>query len=518
MPHRRLRGAQPAPGRGRRCACSPTPATRRAGSLRQKDPSHHRQPRPARSAATSWASVEGGPRSDATPRRSSSCATLGLPVNPEIQRSSTRSTRLRLLPHWLEHRHDLDYEIDGVVVKVDDLAPARRAGLHVEGAALGDRLQVPARGAHHRCSRTSRCRSAAPGRPRRSPCSSRCSSAARRWGWPRCTTRTRCGPRTCGPATRSSCARPATSSPRSSARCCRCARRACRQWEFPTECPVCGAPLVRRRGRERHVLHQRRLPGPAWPAHRALRVPGRDGHRGLRRAAGAAVHSTPGCSHDPGDIYSLDLRRPAAALEGFGDDLGRATCCGAIEASKAPAAGQPARRAQHPPPRRPAGADVLADGASATSTAIIAATEEELAAAEGVGPVIARSVARVLRRRPQPGGRREAAGGRRQLRRAAERSDAAADAGGHVGRGHRHARGLQPRGGRGGHQGARRQVAGQRVEEDRLPRGGRRAGGVQGGQGGGVGCADQSSPRGQKGMYLELITCRREGIQPRPNS
>jgi DNA ligase (NAD+) len=38
--------------------------------------------------------------------------------------------------HWKEHRHDLGYEIDGAVVKVDDLAmrersasrPARRAG------------------------------------------------------------------------------------------------------------------------------------------------------------------------------------------------------------------------------------------------------------------------------------------------------------------------------------------------------------------------------------------------------
>ena len=35
----------------------------------------------------------------------------------------------------------------------------------------------------------------------RSPCSSRCSSAAPPSAWPRCTTRTRCRPRTCAPAT-----------------------------------------------------------------------------------------------------------------------------------------------------------------------------------------------------------------------------------------------------------------------------------------------------------------------------
>src|SRR5207237_3258233 len=30
--------------------------------------------------------------------------------------------------HWLEHRHDLDYEIDGVVVKVDDLRHRQELG------------------------------------------------------------------------------------------------------------------------------------------------------------------------------------------------------------------------------------------------------------------------------------------------------------------------------------------------------------------------------------------------------
>ncbi len=44
-------------------------------------------------------------------------------------------------------RHDLDYEIDGVVVKVDDLALHDRLGSDLAGAALGHRVQVPARGA-----------------------------------------------------------------------------------------------------------------------------------------------------------------------------------------------------------------------------------------------------------------------------------------------------------------------------------------------------------------------------------
>ena len=45
--------------------------------------------------------------------------------------------------HYGEHRHDVEHEIDGVVVKVDDIAHAAPAGLHLTGAALGDRVQVP---------------------------------------------------------------------------------------------------------------------------------------------------------------------------------------------------------------------------------------------------------------------------------------------------------------------------------------------------------------------------------------
>ena len=89
-----------------------------------------------------------------------------------------------------------------------------------------------------RCCATSRCRSGAPAGPRRSPCSSRCSSVGRRSGWPRCTTRTRFAPRTSDRATPSSSARPATSSPRSSARCCRCGPTAPTPWRVPDDLPV----------------------------------------------------------------------------------------------------------------------------------------------------------------------------------------------------------------------------------------------------------------------------------------
>ncbi len=57
------------------------------------------------------------------------------------------------------------------------------------------------------------------------------------------------------------------------------------KWKFPTS-----VPLVRHRPRppprrERHVLHQHRLPGAARAAHFALRLARRHGHRGPRRGA-----------------------------------------------------------------------------------------------------------------------------------------------------------------------------------------------------------------------------------------
>jgi DNA ligase (NAD+) len=53
---------------------------------------------------------------------------LGFPVNPEIRQVGGFDEVFAYCRHWQEHRHDLDYEIDGVVVKVDDLDTRMRLG------------------------------------------------------------------------------------------------------------------------------------------------------------------------------------------------------------------------------------------------------------------------------------------------------------------------------------------------------------------------------------------------------
>ncbi|HWE69475.1 MAG TPA: NAD-dependent DNA ligase LigA [Acidimicrobiales bacterium] len=113
------------------------PRNSAAGSLRQKDASIT-----ASRALSFWAYQVGDlqprtePRGSALPDEllSSQSSTLewlkraGFPVNPENRAVKGLDEALALCRHWEEHRHDLGYEIDGVVIKVDDLALQRELG------------------------------------------------------------------------------------------------------------------------------------------------------------------------------------------------------------------------------------------------------------------------------------------------------------------------------------------------------------------------------------------------------
>jgi len=103
------------------------PRNAAAGSLRQKDPSVT-----ARRRLSMWAyqlgEVVGGPTIDSHRTALDLIASLGLPVNPEVRVVSGLEEAFSLCRHWQEHRHDLDYDIDGVVVKVDDLEQRSRLG------------------------------------------------------------------------------------------------------------------------------------------------------------------------------------------------------------------------------------------------------------------------------------------------------------------------------------------------------------------------------------------------------
>ncbi len=112
------------------------PRNSAAGSLRQKDATIT-----AGRALSFWAYQVGevSPPSDGSSGApaalaESQSATLawlgraGFPVNPEVRLVSGLDEALAFCVRWEEHRHDLDYDIDGVVVKVDDLALQRALG------------------------------------------------------------------------------------------------------------------------------------------------------------------------------------------------------------------------------------------------------------------------------------------------------------------------------------------------------------------------------------------------------
>jgi DNA ligase (NAD+) len=107
------------------------PRNSAAGSLRQKDASVTSR-RPLSFFAYQLGLIEGS-RFDGDGFATHS-ATLeflsraGFSVNPEVALAPNVEGVYGFCRHWEEHRHDLDYEIDGVVVKIDDLAVQRAIG------------------------------------------------------------------------------------------------------------------------------------------------------------------------------------------------------------------------------------------------------------------------------------------------------------------------------------------------------------------------------------------------------
>src|ERR1041384_3069721 len=53
---------------------------------------------------------------------------LGLPMSSRYEVVDDEAGIRRYVAHWGEHRHDVEHEIDGVVIKVDHLGMPRRRG------------------------------------------------------------------------------------------------------------------------------------------------------------------------------------------------------------------------------------------------------------------------------------------------------------------------------------------------------------------------------------------------------
>ena len=430
-----------APGRGR-AAHLRQPAQHRRRLAAPEGPVDHRVARavvlelPARRG-------RGRPRLPHPPRDARlPGATSGFPVNPEIRALDALDEVYAHCLHWQEHRHDLDYEIDGVVVKVDDLALRDELGSTSKAPRWAIAYKFPPeerttvlRDIKVSIGRTGRATPFAVLEPVFVGGST--VGVATLHNQDQVTAKdVRPGdtvivrkagdviPEVVGPVLAERPDGPG-------------------RWVFPTDVPGVRHPARAPRGRGRPPLPERGLPGPAWPAHRALRQPRGDGHRGLRRAQRAAVPRARPARTTSADIYTLDYDR-LRELEGFGElsianlpgrhrgvqAAGRWPTC--WSGSTSATSGYAGSRAAGPglrPPRR----------ASWRPSA------DELAAVDGVGPIIAASVHEWFADDGQP--RRSSSGcaaAGRQLRGAAAAPRPPQTLAGQVGRGHRHARRASP--------------------------------------------------------------------------
>jgi DNA ligase (NAD+) len=362
------------------------PRNTAAGSLRQKDASIT-----AKRELSFWSyqigDLEDGPGLRSHHETLTWLRQLGLPVNPEITLLSDLPAVYDFCQQWQAKRHDLPYEIDGVVVKVDDLALRRELGATSKAPRWAIAYKFPPE------ERTTLLREimVSIGRTGRATPFARLEPVF-------------VGGSTVGVATlhnedqvkakdvrpgdivivrKAGDVIPEVVGPVLADR----PPEGLPEWVFPDECPVCGTALVRIEGEA-----DRRCPNESCPA----RVAGAIEHfasRGAMDIEGLGeqrvrLFQELGMLHDIADVYALDYDR-LQALEGFGE-TSVANLRNAIEVSKS-----------RPLPNLLVGLNIRHLG-PATAEAIarhfghvdrlLEASADEIAAVEGIGPIIAESV------------------------------------------------------------------------------------------------------------------------------
>jgi len=362
------------------------PRNAAAGALRQKDPAVT-----AGRELSLWCyqlgEIEGGPELRTHTATLELLRSLGFPVNPEVRTVATLDEVYAYCRHRQASRHDLPYEIDGVVVKVDDLA--RRAD-------LGSTSKAPRWAIAYKF----------PPEERTTKLLAIEVSVGRTG---RATPYAVLEPVFVGGVTVSQATlhnedqvvakdvRPGDTVivrragdviPEVLGAVLADRAEGCVPWRFPADCPVCGQPLVRPEGEA-----DTRCINVACPA-RAAGTIEHFASRGAMDIEGLGEQRVRqlmdlGLVRDIADVYSIDweVLRP---LDGWGETSIR-NLQGAIEASKA----QPLARLLVGLNIRhvgPAGAEALA-AAGGHLDRIMDAPADELAAVEGVGPVIAQAVA-----------------------------------------------------------------------------------------------------------------------------
>ncbi|MFD6895587.1 NAD-dependent DNA ligase LigA [Rhodococcus sp. NPDC060086] len=102
------------------------PRNSAAGSLRQKNPAVTAKRRLGM-ICHGLGRIEGF-RPESQSDAYDALAAWGLPVSPHTLRVTGADAVIERMKYWGEHRHDVEHEIDGLVVKIDEMALHRRFG------------------------------------------------------------------------------------------------------------------------------------------------------------------------------------------------------------------------------------------------------------------------------------------------------------------------------------------------------------------------------------------------------
>ena len=362
------------------------PRNSAAGSLRQKDAAITAS-RELSLFVYQLGAMEGGPALRTHSETLDYLATLGLPVNPEIRTVRSLEEVYERCGWWLEHRHDLDYEIDGVVVKVDDLAVRAELGATSKAPRWAIAYKFPPEerttellGILVSIGRTGKATPFAQLRPVVVGGSTVAQATLHNEDQVRAKD---VRPGDTVIVRKAGDVIPEVVKPVLSER-----PPGLPTWHFPRDCPRCGQPLQRLEGESDTFCMN-----VDCPAQRRARIE-HFASRGAMDIEGLGERTAillldRGLVADPGDLYRLTAA-DLAGLDGFAEVSVR-NLLAAIDASRnRPLANLLfALNIRH---LGPAGAQVLAK-AFGSLDAVVGATEQELAATVGVGPVIAGSVA-----------------------------------------------------------------------------------------------------------------------------
>lgn len=362
------------------------PRNAAAGSLRQKDPAVT-----ATRDLAFWAyqlgGLDGGPSFERHSETLDWMRRAGLPVNPHIEVVEGLDRVDAYCRSWQENRHSLDYEIDGVVVKVDDLAERAELGSTSRAPRWAIAYKFPPEEKITRLvdimvsiGRTGKATPFAVLEP--------VVVGGARVSLATLHNQDQVRVKDVRPGDlvvvrRAGDVIPEVRGPLSAARPAGLA-----EWEFPTRCPVCGEPLVRSEGESDTYCVNEGCPAQlvARITHFASR-----GAMDIEHMGEATVRQfvEAGLLHDIADLYSMDYTQ-VAAFEGWAG-TSVANLQAAVQASKSRSLANLL-----------VGLSIRHLGATGSQLlarrfghldAIAAADADQLASVEGVGHVIGASVA-----------------------------------------------------------------------------------------------------------------------------